>query len=68
MARAVIATHAGSGQGEQRANALPTGGDQMGGELRDECNITFHPRNDGAVAKLQIVGNEAHQTRQRILV
>ena len=67
MPMALIGAHAGSGQGEQRADALATGSDEMGGQLRNQFHIAVHVGDDGAVAFLQIGIHQTDQPRQRIL-
>ena len=49
MPRALIAAHPRAGQRQQRPQPLAAGRHQMGGKLRNERHLTFHPVNDGLV-------------------
>ena len=71
LARAALAGIAAQprrGEREQRAQPLAAGGDDVRGELRDQRHRAVHAGDDGAVAGLQIVVQQADQRAQRVLL
>ena len=67
MPLASVAAEAGAGEGEQRAQSLAAGGDDVCGELRDQRHRAIHAGDDGAVAGLQIGLEQGDQSGQRAL-
>ena len=52
LPHALIAAEFGGGEGEQRAQTLAAGGDEVGGELRYKGNRAVHPGNNRPVGGL----------------
>ncbi len=63
-----VAAQPGGGQGEQRAQPLAAGGDDVRGKLRDERDGAVHPRHDRAVADRDILLDQRGENVQSILV
>ena len=68
MPRPRVAAQPRGGQGQQRAQPLAAGGDDVRGELRDERDGAVHPRHDRAVAGRDIVLDQRGENVQSILV
>ena len=65
---ALVAAEPRRGEGEERAQALAAGGDDMAGELRDELHIALHVLDDQLVDAGEIRADQVGQTVQRILL
>ncbi len=57
LARAAIAAQLGGGEGENGAQALAAGGDDVAGKLRDERHAAVHAPQDQRVDLLEVVGD-----------
>ena len=66
VAVALVAAHAGRRQRQQRPQPLAAGGDDVRRELRDQGDRAVHPRDDGAVAGLQVRPDQLDQPGQRV--
>jgi hypothetical protein len=64
---AAVAAHARGRQRQHRPQPLAAGGDDVGGQLRDQRDGAVHARDDGAVAFLKVVVHLRHQVGQRVL-
>ena len=62
-----VAAQPRRGEREQRAQPLAAGGDDVCRKLRDQLHLAVHAGDDGAVAGLQIVVQQGHQSGQRVL-
>jgi len=64
VALAGIAAQAGGGQGQHRAQAFASGGDNVAGKLGNERNVAVHAADNGVVDQPKIIADQADQDLQ----
>jgi hypothetical protein len=67
VATALVAAHPRAGEGQQRAQALAAGRDDVAGQLRDQRHGRLHVRADHLVDRLQVVRAQPLQRRDALL-
>ena len=66
MANALVAAHACGCEGQERAEALSTGGDDVGGELWDEGDGAVHLLHDCLIGCGEIGADEVDERCERV--
>jgi hypothetical protein len=61
-----IAIKPGCGQGQKRADAFPPGGDQIGGELRDQRHLGMHIFDNHGIDLIKVIPQKGGEPVKRV--